>query len=334
MRLHRVIPLLLLRLLAGRYGPLAEAQPAASVKPGAGPGEPRHARLYGVATGSMFTSTNRNDARAALTVWYSRIGQQRGFVLDTRVDIVDTVAEIRERLDKRSADLISMGVADYLELESSGLLIPVLTDARSPKGGPQYSYVLLINSASRITSIADLRGKNLMVSMRGERNTVMAWLEVLLGKEKLGRSASFFASTKMTVRAQACILPLFFGAVDACLVDEVNLDLAKEMNPQLSKLRVLARSRPMIESVIALPSDPRLYQSDLVDAMLALHDTPQGRQLLMVFGTDHLVRIQPGDLDSSRELWKDYYRLPGSPSRRAPDPAAENGSSGPGRERD
>ena len=77
----------------------------------------------------MFTNTNRNDARAALTVWYNRIGQQRGFLLDTRVDIVDTVAEIRGRLEKRSADLISMGVADYLELESSGLMIPVLTDA-------------------------------------------------------------------------------------------------------------------------------------------------------------------------------------------------------------
>ena len=195
--------------------------------------------------------------------------------------------------------------------------------------------MLLVNSASGLTTIADLRGKNLLMSARGERNIVMAWLDVLLGKEKLGRSATFFASAKTANKAQTCILPLFFGTVDACLVDEINLDLAKEMNPQLAKLRVLARSHPMVESVIALPSDPRLYQSDLIDAMLALHETPGGRQLLMVFGTDHLVRLQPGDLDSSRELLDEYDRLPGPPTHRAAVSAPEERApSGRGRESD
>jgi hypothetical protein len=46
--------------------------------------------------------------------------------------------------------------------------------------------------------------------------------------------------------------------------------------------------------------------------MLSLHQDPRGRQLLMVFKTDHLVRIQPGDLDAVRELWRDYGRLTGS----------------------
>jgi hypothetical protein len=60
--------------------------------------------------------------------------------------------------------------------------------------------------------------------------------------------------------------------------------------------------------------------------MLSLHESPRGRQLLMVFKTERIVRIQPGDLDSARELWRDYYRLPGSaPLRTAgsrPSPAA------------
>ncbi|MCX6621235.1 MAG: PhnD/SsuA/transferrin family substrate-binding protein, partial [Acidobacteria bacterium] len=101
---------------------------------------------------------------------------------------------------------------------------------------------------------------------------------------------------------------------------------AKEMNPQLGQLRVLARSRPMIEGVICVSTEPNPLRQELIDAMLSLHKDPRGHQVLMVFKTDRLVPIQPGDLDSARELWRDYERLPGSsPSRSSsagPAPAA------------
>jgi ABC-type phosphate/phosphonate transport system substrate-binding protein len=213
-------------------------------------------------------------------------------------------------------ELVLMGITDYLALESSRLVVPVLTDSRSAQGGALYSYVLLVNPSSGATTIGSLRGKNILVSSRSGHNTGMAWLDVLLGKEQLGRAASFFASIKTPDKAQACILPLFFGAVDACVVDEINLNLAKEMNPQLGQLRVLARSRPLIESVIAMPAEPHPYQKELIDTILSLHENPRGRQLLMVLKTDRLVRIQPGDLEPARELWRDYGRLPGSPPNR------------------
>jgi hypothetical protein len=126
-------------------------------------------------------------------------------------------------------------------------------------------------------------------------------------------------------------LPLFFGTVDACVVDETNLNLAKEMNPQLGQLRVLARSRPMIGSVIATPVEPIPYQNELLDTILALHEDARGRQLLMVFKTDRVVRVQPGDLDSARELWRDYSRLPASSPLHLPGPTAAAESSQPDR---
>jgi ABC-type phosphate/phosphonate transport system substrate-binding protein len=271
----------------------------------------RHARLRGVTSGKVFSNVNRNDARAALKVWYDMVARERGYVLESTVDILDSLAEIRERLRRHSVDLVTLGARDYLELESSNLIVPVLTDARTA-GGARYSYVLLVNRSSGATSAAGLRGKNILISARGSGETGTAWLEVLLGKEKLPRAAAFFTSVTAAAKPQACILPVFFGTADACVVDEVNLNLAKEMNPQLGQLRVLARSRPLVESVIALPAEPNPYQKELIDSMLSLHQDPRGRQLLMVFKTDHLVRIQPGDLDAVRELWRDYGRLTGS----------------------
>jgi phosphonate transport system substrate-binding protein len=286
----------------------------------------RQARLYGIASSKTFNNVNRDDARAALKVWFNIVARQRGFVLDTRMDIVDGVTEIRERLENHSADLVMLGVPDYLELESSRLIVPVLTHARNAQGGGLYSYVLVVKDSSAATSIAALRGKSILAFSRNGVNTGIAWIDVVLGKEKLGRAASFFASIKIPAKAQACVLPVFFGTADACVVDEVNLDLAKEMNPQLGQLRVLARSRPMIESVIATPVEEGPYRKDLIDSILSLHDDPRGRQLLMVFKTERIVRLQPGDLDSARELWRDYYRLPGASPLRPPGPTTSPGS--------
>jgi phosphonate transport system substrate-binding protein len=299
--------------------------------------ELRHTRLYVVASSLVFHTVKRNDARVAMKVWFTVLAQQRGFLLDSKVDILDSVAEIKERLESHSVDVAMLGVSDYLELESSRLVEPVLTDVRNSQRGALYSYVLLINPSSGATTVASLRGKNIVVASRSAGKTAMAWLDVLLGQERLGRAASFFASIKTPDKAQACILPLFFGAVDACVVDEVSLNLAKKMNPQLGQLSVLARSRPLIESMIAMPVEPFPYEKDLIDATLSLHEDPRGRQLLMVFKTDRMVRFQPADLDSARELWREYYRLPGSPPNRPAGfggaEAAERSQPGRGKER-
>jgi len=292
--------------------------------------------LRGVSSGLLFIDVNRNDARAAIKVWYDVLARKQGFVLDSTVDILDSVAAIRERLLSHSAEVVTMAVSDYLELEGSGLMNPVMTDARSGQSAAPYSYLLLCNPSSDTTTLAGLRGKNILVCSRSGSNTGLAWIEVLLNKEKLGRAGAFFNSVKTTEKSQACILPLFFGKVDACIVDEVNLDLAKEMNPQLGRLKVITRSRPLIESVVGVPVEPHPHQKELIDAMLSLQEDALGRQLLMVFKTGRLVPLRPGDLDSARELWRDYSRLSGTqPSHpQGTLPAAALTRTDHGRERD
>lgn len=269
----------------------------------------RHARLYWIGSSRLLDQVNHNDARAALKVWFDVMAQERGFILDSRIDVVEGVQEIRDRLQSHSVDLLALDLKTYMELESSHLVVPILTPARGRQGSALYSYLLLVGPASETTTISTLRGKHILVSSGNASNTGLAWLEVLLGKERLGRAASFFAAVKVADKPQACILPLFFGSVDACVVDEISLNLAKEMNPQVGKLKVLARSGPLIEGLIAMPAQQFPYLKELLDSMLSLHQTPRGRQLLTVFRTDRLVPVQPGDLDSARDLWRDNSRL-------------------------
>lgn len=307
---------------------MAFAQPAASPGGDGAAGRPlRRTRVNVVASDTMLFGVNPTDVRAALRVWFETVARKRGFQLDCSVDIVNSAAELKRRLLENSVDVVIPGVTEYLELESSRLMVPILTLAMNSGGGASYSYVLLVNPSSNVTALSGLRGKNLLVSSRSGSNTALAWMEVQLHRQKLGRAGSFFGSVRSAAKAQACILPLFFGAVDACVVDEVNLNLVKEMNPQLARLKILLRSRPMVESVIATPLEPHPYQTELIDAILSLHEDVRHRQLLLVFKTERILRLQAGDLDPVRDLWREYYHLPGSASARVPPtvPTAEFG---------
>lgn len=285
--------------------------------------EPRRGRLYAMASAKVFNAVNRNDARAAIKVWFDVLGQKDGWILDSKVDIADNVTEMKERLLNHSVEMLVLSAREYLELESSRLMVPVISDVRGSQIEAPYSYVLLVKPSAGTATLASLRGKTVLIGSRGMGDTGFAWLDVILAKEKLGRASSHFASVKALDKPQACILPVFFGTADACVVDEVSLNLAKEMNPQLGQLMVLARSRPLLDILIAVPNEVHPFQKDLINAMLVLHQDSRGRQLLMVFKTDRLVLFRPSDLDAARELWRDYYRLPGPSPIHASTAAAE-----------
>ena len=87
-------------------------------------------------------------------------------------------------------------------------------------------------------------------------------------------------------------------------------------------MRVLARSAPLTESVIATPVEPHPYRQELLDAILALHQSPRGKQLLTVFKTGRLVRISPGDIEAARALWVEYMRAGGALPGSTPHPPA------------
>lgn len=123
----------------------------------------------GLVSSATFTNVNHNDARAAIKVYFDIVAQRRGLLADCKIDIVDSVTEIRERLQSHAVDLMVMSVADYLELENSRLIVPALTNALTAQGGASYSYLLLVNPSSGITTIAGLRGKNVLVTSREDR---------------------------------------------------------------------------------------------------------------------------------------------------------------------
>lgn len=286
---------------------------ASSVPAGADSRYLRPARLHAVISSRMFTSVNRNDAVAAAKAWFELVGKERGFALDTKVEVISNAQEVRQRLEARAVDVLILDCVEFLELEGTGLLVPELVGNRANGERATYSYLVLVPAASPVGKLADLKGSRISYFSRSQSKTSLAWLDVILAKERLGRAATYFGDSRYAAKPQDCVLPVFFNRLDACVVDEVNFELMREMNPQLGKLRVVLRSPPLVEALIATtPADQHPYHTELMEAILKLHESVRGRQLLMVFNTGRLVRFTPGDLKAVRSLWAEYRQLTGT----------------------
>ena len=305
MKLLRLLPLTLFLL-----GQTAAGLPGAA-EPQAATGM-RRTRLYVMSSDSLFTTVNRSDAIASLRVWILALGKRRGFQFDTKLDIFNSTADALARLREHSVDVLILDTPDYVALASSNLLEPMFAGTNRGQLAA-FRYLLLERQSDGAAKVEELRGKRIVVNSRTKSELGMVWIETLLAENRLGRANRFFGSVGATHQASSCILPLFFGKVDACVVDSANWELTKELNPQLAKLKVIAQSEPMVEGLIAMPVQAHPYRRELIESILDLHKDPSGEQMVIVFKTGPMIRAGREQFESVRVLWNKYQRL-GGPS--------------------
>jgi ABC-type phosphate/phosphonate transport system substrate-binding protein len=269
----------------------------------------RSARMYVMTSESLFANVNRNDAIASMRVLIDAIGRRKGFVFDVRSDVFASVEEVVPRIREQSVDVLLLDTMDYVFLSASRLVEPIA--AGSDHGQSLViPYVLLVQDGKRYATMRDLRSKRIAVSSRTRSAMGLAWLELVLAGERLPPASQFFASVEDVTKASNCVLPLFFGRVEACVIDSRNFDLMREMNPQLNRLKVIGQSTPILEGLLAMPSKPAYpYKKEFVDALVDIHKDPAGAQMIMLFKTGRLVRATDSDFETAKEMWRDYQRL-------------------------
>ncbi len=118
---------------------------------------------------------------------------------------------------------------------------------------------------------------------------------------------SFFGNIKIENDPMNAILPVFFGQRDAGLITAGKFELMAELNPQLNKMRAIAISKPLlcgITSVYLTGWDSPATEQDFIDAMLELHLSPAGQQILNLFKTDQIAVYRPEYMEAVREIGK------------------------------
>jgi len=264
----------------------------------------RHEHLDMVFSTSLFRAANRNDAITAVRVWASMVGRSNGFQVDSTVEAVDDVAEVRKRVLAGSAGVLALDAVEYFELSDIPSVEPVFC-AMKGDGNVPPSYQLLVGANSGINSLEDLRGKAVIIQANTGANLGKVWLDAMLYDSHLGRPEHFFHSVVVVPKASSAIQPVFFGKADAAIVDSGSFEVSKEMNPQVgAKLRVFSASPPLPEGLFCICRKQIKFLDAFLESVRELHRDPQGRQILMVFGFSRLAPVDKSGLEQVRELWR------------------------------
>lgn len=297
----RALPLLFLWLGHAGNSRLWVADPLASP-------DLKKACIHAIVSGSKFGSVNEGDATASMNIRMKQIGKIRGFDIDQKIEITRFLGQLRKILIEHTADLPYLDTPEYLPLAEAKLIGEVF--ARTSRGQlGAFRYMPPTKDASGVTQLAGLRGKRIAVASRAKSNMGLVWLETPLAENKLGRVAGIFGAVDIGNRASSYVLTLFFNKVDAWIVDSGNWETNKELNPQLSRLRVVATSEARLEGLIAMPVQPHPYQRELIESILDLHKSAAGEQFGIVFRTGPLVRAAREQFESVRALRARYHRM-------------------------
>ena len=104
-----------------------------------------------------------------------------------------------------------------------------------------------------------------------------------------------------------------------------------ELNPQVGlQLRVVATSKPFLDTVLCVKRtgwQSEKERKDLMESLEALHQEPEGKQILTVFKASELEAFQDEYLDDLRELKATHNRLTNA-TKTSTDASARQSSEG------
>lgn len=281
-------------------------------------------------TTSMFSDVNVDDARAAMKVWIRTVGNERNIPIDPEPEIYADTAAARKALVEKRIDGLALTADIYHELHADIrfelLAEAVVADQRSDQ------YVLLAHEQSGVNSIADLRGRSLVVFHNPRMSLAAQWVDGLLRGQGLAPSAGFFSQIEKTSKASQALLPVFFRKVDAAIVTKRALALAGELNPQLlQRLKTIATSPAVHPSLFAFrEGSTAIYREQMFEAIKGLHDSPAGRQILLLAQSERVEPAPVTDMDETLRLideWRTAGSVTNAPGKAiGPQPVSGGGS--------
>lgn len=262
-------------------------------------------------TSSMFSDVNVDDARAAMKVWIQTVGRERNIPIDPEPEIYYDIALARRALAEKRIDGLAL-TADLFHGLRADIAFELLTVAVN-EGIRTEEYLLVVHEDAGVDSLADLRGRSLILFHNPRTCLAVEWTDGLLRAEGLPPASAFFSGIERTGKASHALLPVFFRKVDAALVTRRALKLAGELNPQVpERLRIVATSPPVYPSFFAFRTGSTVvYRDAMLEAIKGMRESPAGRQILLLAQSDQVEAMAVTNLTETMGLI-DRWRGSGS----------------------
>lgn len=256
----------------------------------------------------LMLEVNENDAKAALRNWMQTLADHAQVAVDPDVPTLSGAEALTRAFRDKQIDCATLTTKNLLTVEREVSLTNLLAERGAEAGDV---YLLLVHEASGITNIADLKGRELLVSETMRMSLALPWLDVILMRQGLYRASDHFGAFTRAKKLAKIILPVFFRTSDVCLVPRRGFESMVELNPQVGKqLRILAQSPHYVGGLVCFRGDYPAAQLEKVTAgILGFQRTTRGRQVLTIFQADPVDWLPRTTLNSAVELLAEHKRL-------------------------
>lgn len=235
-----------------------------------------------------FDKINRNDAAAALKAWGGAVAREQNLTEQIDVELYDVFEELRDDFLAGRLEAVSITAMDFLRMEIVVDWIFVLATDR----GAFVEYVLIVHRDGGLEILEALEERRILLYQGQRMDLARHWLESLQTKLADGPDRPLWSDAIEMRKSSEAIFQIFFRQADAAVVSRESFRLARELNPQLGeRLKTLAVSPPFIPAFfIFRPSFEGPRRKRLESAILELHATPGGRQVLTTFQSAKMVK--------------------------------------------
>jgi ABC-type phosphate/phosphonate transport system substrate-binding protein len=262
---------------------------------------------------NIFNDVDINDAQAAIKVWIKEIlkdfNYSKGY--DLKAKIYLSIDELNEDLKNGHVALLSLNTLDYLNLGAKIGLEPAFVPIINGKNiGAEY--YLLVRDTNKYKSIKDLKGGVIGISTDQNHTASRLWLDLMLAKNKLPDKVKFFDKVIAVQKQSQLLLNLFFGQIDACIVDDDNFKLMSELNPQIEeKLTSILTSPRYLQGLLCFTkyltdtNDREIFRSGIKNVT----QFSSGKQILSLIKVSGLDPFKSEYLETYKDLLKEYNKL-------------------------
>ena len=176
-------------------------------------------------------------------------------------------------------------------------------------------YVMLVNSAkSEGKTLADYKGAQVTMLDNGVTDLIRLWIDVALGEKGLPQGEDFFSEIAVAEKPNQAAIPVFFGKKEMCVISEENWEMLAILNPKMKeRLKPIAASPKFVPGVLLYRggTDPAIKQRSK-DALLRMHQSPEGEQILRFGQIEQIVPVEPKDLQPAIDVYLEYERMWGN----------------------
>jgi hypothetical protein len=170
--------------------------------------------------------------------------------------------------------------------------------------------VLVTQRGETLKTLAKRDSRILILDVGRSGENAKLWLDTVLLGAGLGPSHQFFTELRRSQKPSRSILPVFFGQVTACVVQESALKVMNELNPQIGRqVKILKRSENLVNLLLCATAwaDRRDVDMIVTEGIDAFND-PKSRQALTMVQMNRFYLFQPDYLAATADLYARHQR--------------------------